>query len=347
MNTNVFNQYYFVFLRKLRDKAKENKSTDTTSRNLIKALKNHYLNYDKYSDEYIKYYTEQFKTIPELNCTTLEEFNKYMELEEVQNISIYKDITVKNIEKIVGNKTFSNGYFLILRIFGKGELSDEEVPKVVEFLKTKDSDIDISSEYIKSLLLLFKTTQEDIVGDFQSSFKELENTSLGSLAKEIMADINIDELQNSLGNSEDIFKALANPEGGLAKLLGTVSQKMISKIATGELTQEKLLKEAISFSSKLQNQSGGQANMFGNLGDMMSKMQDLASSSEGDEGGNFDMSQLQNMMQSMAGNMAGGKSKPAPTANQAYDRVVKAKQLRRKLENRAKKSSAKVEVTDA
>jgi hypothetical protein len=121
---------------------------------------------------------------------------------------------------------------------------------------------------------------------------------------------------------------------------------MISKIATGELTQEKLLKEAINFSSKLQNQSGGQANMFGNLGDMMSKMQDLAGSAQGEDG-NFDMSQLQNMMQSMAGNMASEKSKANVTANQAYDRVVKAKQLRRKLENRGKKSSAKVEVTDA
>jgi len=400
MNTNVFNQYYFAFLRRLRDKAREKKDDDKVSRNLIRAIKNHYLNYDKDSEEYIDYYLDQFKDRVPFEGKTVAEFEKYLNTDSVQEICIYKDISLKSISKVLDNKSFTNGYFLILKIFGRkaeNVLSDEDVNSIVEILKKKDEKdfnyeenvekltsgdgINGNGAIVKDLLTLFKLTQEStnqsIRGDFQNTFKELEDTSLGKLAKEIMEDIDLVELENSLGNSDNIFQALSNPQGGLSKLLGTVSQKMISKMASGELKQENLLQDAMKFSSKLQSGGGmGAGSPFGDISSMMGKVQEMASAfntdSEGTGSGGggleglggpggpgFDMSALQSMMQNMAGTMAGGhrpQSRAGAGAgagagggrqiavnNPAMDRIVKAKQLRKKLEERRKKSSTKVE----
>lgn len=355
MNVNVFNQYYFAFLRKLRDKAREKKDTDKVSRNLIRAIKNHYVNYDKESEEYVDYFSDKIKDV-----VVSYDLEQYMKSEELQDIEIYKDITYKNIEKVLESKVFASGYFLILKIFARKDISDEDVNQIVEILKNKDSkDFNFDEEVnkltyegdIKDLLKLFKATQDDtnqtINSDFSSTFKDLEDTSLGKLAKEIMQDVDLVDLQNSLSGEEDIFKSLANPEGGLTKLLGTVSQKMISKIATGELKQDTLLQDAIKFSSKLQ---GNKNSPFGDLSSMMGKVQEMAGAFTGDEeggGGGFDMSMLQNMMQGLAGNMAAKKTggvRQVPAINSsAYDRVIKAKQLRKKLEAKRKKSTTKVE----
>lgn len=363
MNVNVFNQYYFAFLRKLRDKARENKDTDKVSRNLIRAIKNHYVNYDKESEEYVDYYVDKLKD--SVFTFELEEYMKYLESEEAQELEIYKDIAYKNIVKVLDSKVFASGYFLILKIFGRKDILDEDVNQIVEILKKKDTrEFNFDEEVekityegdIKDLLKLFKATQEDtnqrINSDFGSTFKELEDTSLGKLAKEIMQDVDLVELQNSLSGEEDLFKSLANPEGGLTKLLGTVSQKMISKIATGELKQDTLLQDAIKFSSKLQ---GNNSSPFGDLSSMMGKVQEMAGAfgmgadEEGGGGaGGFDMSMLQNMMTGLAGNMAakkapGGGRQVATVNSSAYDRVIKAKQLRKKLEAKRKKSTTKVE----
>lgn len=365
MNVNVFNQYYFAFLRKLRDKAREKKDADKISRNLIRAIKNHYVNYDKESEEYIDYYIDKVKD--SVFTYDLDEYKQFLEKEETQEIKLYMDITYKNIEKVLESKVFSSGYFLILKIFARKDISDDDVNQIVEILKNKDmKGFNFEEELakltydgdIKDLLKLFKETQEDtnqnINNDFASSFKDLEDTSLGRLAKEIMQDVDLVELQNSLNGENDIFKSLANPEGGLTKLLGTVSQKMISKIATGELKQDTLLQDAIKFSSKLQGNGGNSP--FGDLSSMMGKVQEMAGAfgmggdgEEGGSGGGFDMSMLQTMMSGLAGTMANQKKapvggRPAATVNSsAYDRVIKAKQLRKKLEAKRKKSSTKVE----
>jgi hypothetical protein len=98
MNINIFNQYYFAYLRKLKDRAREQKDNDANSRNLVRAIKNHYLNYDKESVEYINFYKEQNIKID------VENFSEYIVSEEVQSTLIYKDITQKTIQKVLNNK---------------------------------------------------------------------------------------------------------------------------------------------------------------------------------------------------------------------------------------------------
>ena len=181
---------------------------------------------------------------------------------------------------------------------------------------------------------------------------QLETTSLGKLAKEIMGDIDINEVQNTLSGGGNILESLTNPEGGLSKLLGTVSQKMISKMTSGEIKQETLLQDALKFSSQLQNMipkganGGGGGGAFGDIASMMSKVGDLANmmnnvgnkngddsnSDSDDDSGGFNFAKMASMLGSMGD--SGKKQKQSrPVINKPeLSRLTKAKQLRKKLE---------------
>jgi hypothetical protein len=361
MNTSVsvFNQYYFAFLKKLKDNARIKKDSDKSSRNLLRAIKNHYMNYNQDSDDYIKFYIEQTSahTIP----LDAEKFTEWFDEDAIQSLEIYKDINNKTIEKVLNNITFFREYYVILNIFGDDSLTEEETASVVDVLKkNKKVDEFDGSDKIKAKLQLLSDLQktDEIQDQDQDSFKELEDTSLGRLAKEIIGELDLNELNNSLNGEDDILKALANPEGTLPKLLGTVSQKMIQKMAAGELNQAVLLEDAMKFSSKMQSMPGmqGMPGGFGDLSGMMSKVQEMAAAFSGEgsaSGGEMNMGSLQNMIQTMAGSMGGGGggggggrgATPVINTN-AVNRVEKAKQLRRKLEKKRAKENVQRKVED-
>jgi hypothetical protein len=190
--------------------------------------------------------------------------------------------------------------------------------------------------------------------------QQLETTSLGKLAKEIMGDIDVNEVQSSISGGGNILESLTNPDGGLSKLLGTVSQKMMSKMSSGELNQETLLQDALKFSSQLQNMipkgsNGKGGGGFGDIASMMSKVGDLAnmmnsgkkdgndsdSNSDDDDGGGFNFSKMASMLGSMGDN--GKKQKQSrPVINKPeLSRVAKAKQLRKKLERKKRENEAR------
>jgi hypothetical protein len=224
----------------------------------------------------------------------------------------------------------------------------------------------IENENIRAMIkILVEIQQETVVTTFESSFKQLEDTSLGKLAKEIMNDINLDEIQSSLQNDGDIMKALSNPDGGLTRLLGSVSQKMISKLASGEIKQETLLQDAMSFSSQLGNlntasgdDSNGQNGLggLGDIGAMLEQFQKMTSGLNGNSGNPGGMAGLQEMMSAMGMGMGGGaganRNQRQPNNNtrtrvdsSKLNRTIQARQLRHKLEKRKQQSkSAKENV---
>jgi hypothetical protein len=180
-----------------------------------------------------------------------------------------------------------------------------------------------------------KRTEHVKKDPLMDNISEIENTSLGKLAKEILEEVDVDELQNSIGNG-DIMSALANPDGGFVKLLGTVSQKMISKMSTGEIKQENLLQDAM----KLATQFGG-ASGLGPLTDIASMFAGGASGSGGDDG--FDISNITKMMSSMMGG-GGSKSQRMRPNTDKLKRMSKARDMRTKLEKR-RKETVKENVT--
>ena len=111
---------------------------------------------------------------------------------------------------------------------------------------------------------------------------QLENKN-----KEIIEDVDLTKIKQSITSEGDIFKAIANPDSGFSELFTNVSQKMSNKISSGELSQEAIMKDAMKFASILPGLFGGNTD----------------DSSNG--AGGFDMSSMMSMM-SMMQNMNGG-----------------------------------------
>lgn len=326
--THVFNQYYFDFLKKLKSIAKEKKDEDVNARILRKSIKKHYASYDRLSDDYRQKFCE-FVNL----WTDYEPTDAWIESEHICNAFIYEGVTIDNIVKLTGDP-LTSGYFVTMLVLMSKNLTEEDVSAVLKFLREKESmEFTNDDASVQALVLRLKTIinqrAEKAKSNESETFKAMENTSLGKLAKEILEEVNVSEIQDSLGDG-DILKSLANPNSGITKLLGTVSQKMLSKMANGEIKHETLLQDAMKLASSIPG--------MGDLGAIGNIMKNFT----GGDGGMPDLGEL------MKNFGLGGKQPRASTGattrpnttlvNQHMRRSVQANQLRRKLEKRRKEN---------
>ena len=106
------------------------------------------------------------------------------------------------------------------------------------------------------------------------TMEDIEDTSIGKLAKEIMEDVDIEKVKKSINTEGDILGALSDPDNGIGNLIADVSQKMATKLKSGELKQDALLKDALNMAGKLPGMNGGGSDGpdIGNIMKMMSGM---------------------------------------------------------------------------
>ena len=79
----------------------------------------------------------------------------------------------------------------------------------------------------------------------------LDNTTIGSIAKEVVAELDMNQMQG-IGSIDDIFKAMGKSGGGgtgdgnnlIGNIVSKVGAKLQDKIANGGLNQQDLIKEA-------------------------------------------------------------------------------------------------------
>jgi hypothetical protein len=282
--TTIFNQYYFDVLRKIRDTARERKYDDKIARGILKACKANYRSWDKFSDEYRAWFAEN---------GDLAAFENQQAEWQNGTWQMYKGVPVSAAARMFNKNPLEFEYYLAILCVFRKELSAEVVKAAVDVLRTVNKtakEVDdlegklgedgaeivpmmrrIGELYIQRAASAASST----AGGGGSSgglpgLGEIENTSIGKLAKEILEDVNVDDLQNTIGKDGDVLSALSNPDSGLLKLVGTVSQKMMAKMASGEIKQETLLQDAMKFASSMPG-LGGMANGF-NMGDMMKMM---------------------------------------------------------------------------
>lgn len=267
---HVFNQYYFNVLRQIRGIAREKHT-----KNILKAIKKHYSSYDKLSDEFIQWFNESAAdawTAYE-DAADLAAAKALFESWDTANMYVYKDISLAQMCSIMDSLTIHH-LLTILCIF-RHPMEKEVVGKVLDAVKALSSaPIDGAPCCLTRLVSRLQALNQERNGAAKPSLSGLgglENTSIGKMAQEIMDEIDVTEIQKSIGEDGDILKALTNPDNGLMKLVSTVSQKMISKIASGELKQESLLEDAMSFITKSGMGGGGPSGM-GDIMKMMSKM---------------------------------------------------------------------------
>jgi hypothetical protein len=318
----VFNQYYIDLLKKIKTYAKNSKETSKPARDILRAIKKNYASMDKLADSYIG--------IMDMS----EVWTSYDELEDPfsfnpESFELYNGMNYLWVKELFTDKYTLHHYLMILNLFRQPDLDVDNVVESLKFLTNKDFEEKIKvieSEYVKEHLMKIKKLHSSRTSNlFENELKDLESTTLGKLAKEIMSDINVEELQQSFQNeSLDILGSLQNPNSGFGKLISSVSTKMLSKLASGEIQQEKLLEDAFGLASKLPGMLPGDIGKnMGGLGNMLSQLQKMG----------LDPS---NMMKGMGMNGA-QKSAASSRMNSASRKNKMSEHLKQKIREKASK----------
>ena len=337
-----FNAYYIEFLKTINDISKSKKETDNkeTAVKICKAVKKEYKVMDTLSPKYLN---QLNKTGIWDTYNALE--NKEIFTDEFKDIQVYTDITIKNISDVVEEPYFAHHLIAILDIFH--ENVPDSVGDIVKLLNKPEEFSqkveEITDEKIKAklaFLMLLHTKHKS--ASFSDNLKDIESTTLGKLAKEIMGDLNIEEIQKSMNEENgNIFESFKNPNSGLGKVLSSVSQKMLSKIGSGELNQESLLTDAIDLAGKLPKlMPEGMGSQLGNIGEMLSQLQKMSKAT----GGENPMDMMQEMMKGMNLNKT-QKNRAASRMNSTINKNKLSARLKKKLEKR-KENNIQTEVKE-
>jgi hypothetical protein len=230
------------------------------------------------------------------------------------------------------NNFISHHYLSVLYIY-TNELSEEQITLILKNLqsvsdekeKETETEINVENADIKKVLSRLNELKIDNFKS-NSSFSgmdSLKDTTIGKIAKEIIDDVDLTKIKETIATEGNIFSAISKPDSGFGELFTNVSQKMSNKISSGELSQEAIMKDAMKFASLLPGLFGGGANPDDN--------------SNGSSG--FDMSSMMNMMAMMnsgggrgGGGGRGNKNKTGVN-NQGLRNLLKKQQLKQKLNN--------------
>lgn len=324
--TYIFNQYYIDLIKKIKIIAKKHRLHSETAKRVFKSIKENYLSFDKTSNEYVDFFKEK--------CN-IDFWNEYISLDKDKcdewlkddgknNVEIYKSITLKDISKLLRNNFIIHHYLSVLYIY-TNDLTEEEITDILKYLQSvtdepeAELDINVNNDNIKTLLKRLNELKTDNVKSSMPNMDTLKDTAIGKIAKEIIDGVDLSKIKQSISDEGDIFKAIAKPDSGFGELFTNVSQKMSSKISSGELSQEVIMQDAMKFASLLPGLFGGGGGNGGGGG--------------GDGGMNMAMNMM-NMMKAMnAGGGGGGKNKTAVN-NAALRKLMKKQELKEKLNSR-------------
>jgi hypothetical protein len=227
----TFNTFFISLLRDLKQMNEEFRTI----------IKKHYKMVDKTSEKYIDFIKSNITKEDILNNNFEDKY-----IGEELNIQTIIESINEN-DKII----FMNYIYIlyIIIILHDEPLDDELFNKTISIISSIQKkqnvkeDIDcILHDDIRDLLQLI---------DHPSSIPDidnLENTTIGNLAKEIAKEIDVSGLQN-LDKPEDIFKSIMDFSGEnnmLGNIIKSVSTKVNEKLTSGELNQTQLFKEAMS-----------------------------------------------------------------------------------------------------
>lgn len=324
----IFNKYYYDLLTKIRTIAKKHREHSTTASKVLDVAKEHYKEFDKSSNDYVTFLNENcnddfWKSYIEVSK---EDCDEWLKKDEVKSVCIFKDITIADITKLLRDNFLCHHYFSVFYIF-KNDMSDESAATILKVLQSFDEKFELDNEDFKKVIERLNSIKTDKVKT-EANFDGMDNlkdTTIGKIAKEIIDDVNIDKLKQSIYNNEgDIFKALANPENGLGELFTTVGSKVTDKISSGELNQDAIMKDAMKFASYLPS-------MFGKGG-----------GAGGEDGSSFNMADMMKMMSAIngmggTGGMGGGKKSKMNINKQGLKNLAKKAELQKKLANRKNK----------
>lgn len=306
MTTYVFNQYFLTFIKTVKKNARPLKEKKAYARDTLNKIHAFYNTFDNKSNDYLNNYSTIFtdfitNTLVDCNKDEIEKW-----FEDNQDLNILQNITLKNVKSILKKTTILHQFILIFHLFKNTDLTEDNIKNIMEKLKgtTIEDDL-IPEKYRKVVNRIAELAIENKTG---FSMEDIEDTSIGKLAKEIMEDVDIEKVKKSINTEGDILGALSDPDNGIGNLISDVSQKMATKLKSGELKQDALLKDALSMAGKLPGMSGG-------------------------GGGGDGAPDIGNIMKMMSGMMGGGNM---PSSRSVQRKMDKKTKLKKKLDSKNK-----------
>lgn len=297
----VFNQYYLDLLKQLKKATKTKRDKDVDARKILRSIRTHYETFDKASLEHRESYKTNFSEmyVELMNITEDDAWKEYVKNTSNDELCMFKDITFGQVKKFVP-MMFVYQYLDMLYLF----INDSEIERinilisVISCIGKMNTEEECTSyivdnktpiDCIETIKRMWRLSQRPTKMDLNDlGLGDIENTSIGKLAKEIVQEIDLNDIKAQMGNLSggDVFSALTQ-ENGLGKIVASVGNKIQSKLMNGELSQELLLQDALSLAAKLPSMmgagGGGMGGMMGGLsgmGDlsgMMSMIQQMAS----------------------------------------------------------------------
>jgi hypothetical protein len=135
-----------------------------------------------------------------------------------------------------------------------------------------------------------ETTEGPDINNIKDTFESMQNElfhgQIGTLAKEIASELDINKL--NLENPVDLLKSVMsgnldteNDKSGLSTLVKNISDKVQNKLSTGELDENKLYEEAKVVMNKFSKMAGGTGNK--NVNKMASMFTNIMKKAEGND----------------------------------------------------------------
>jgi len=306
---------------------------------LVKDIKNTYKDFNiKSNNDSLKHFiTNVIPYLDDISCKNIDAFiYKHKEMYLVDGVKFYKLLKHKKTNNENLNVIWKYLQTLYVLAYNSQEtktildkLNDEVILSNMEksnYLIYLENFINHDSVNIMPEVHKEKSKKVESISDDEESNEQLpdflENSLIGSLAKELSNEINPDEL-GEIGDPSDLMSSLfggGKDNPGLGALIGKVVGKLDEKMKSGDVDQNALMNEATSMMQNL--------NLFGGGG--------------GDSGsGTPDMSGLMSMMAAMNGipkqtppNTQQSAPAPAPASDQNNN--VKKKKRKGKKGKRRK-----------
>ena len=267
----VFNQYYLDLLKRVKNSAKKFKEKSKSAKNVLTSVKSNYSTFDKTEIANIEFVNENVPDEFWKEIIDKEELSQeYMKSSEYV---LYNNITISTIAKLVKDNDKLHYYLLIFSIFRHSNIHDDDTKILVECLKKNQIDDSAPEEYKHTLEKIIKIGNKESSNSDPFNVGGLTDTSIGKLAKDIVSDLDLSKIKQSIEKDGDILSALGSKESGLGDLLSNVSKKMSEKLASGEINQQELLGDALKFAGNI----GGGGKKGSGMPDLSSMMKMMSS----------------------------------------------------------------------
>ena len=230
-STYIFNQYYIDLLKKLKNISKKHKTKSETAKRILKTIKENYQTYDKTSEEYIEFFKEKCNSEFWTSYIALdkETCDEWLSDDTKTSVEIYKNITIKDVIKLLRNNFITHHYLSVLYIY-TNELNEDQITIILTNLQSvspeQETELNIENADIKKVLVRLNELKIDNIKSNPAieGMDSLKDTTIGKIAKEIIEDVDLTKIKESITNDGDIFKAIANPDSGFSELFTNFSQ---------------------------------------------------------------------------------------------------------------------------